>query len=66
MEHLKGASLGQASALPANIRLSWKGFAGQTLWLIAKISKLRTKKFYNIGPWCQGYKIFFVIAAATK
>jgi hypothetical protein len=28
MEHLKGASLGQALALPANIRLGWKGFPG--------------------------------------
>ncbi len=28
MEHLKGASLGQAPALPANIRLDWKGLPG--------------------------------------
>jgi hypothetical protein len=28
MEHLKGASLEKAPALPANIRLSWKDFPG--------------------------------------
>jgi hypothetical protein len=27
VEHLKGASLGQAPALPANIRLGWKGLS---------------------------------------
>ncbi len=25
----------------------------QTVWLITKIGILRTKKFSNIGPWCQ-------------
>ncbi len=28
VEHLKGATLGQAPALPANIRLGWKGLPG--------------------------------------
>jgi hypothetical protein len=28
LEHLKGASLGQALALPTNIRLGWKDFSG--------------------------------------
>jgi len=28
VEHLKGASLGYALALPANIRLGWKGLPG--------------------------------------
>jgi hypothetical protein len=37
--------------LSTNNRLDWKGFPGQTLELITKIHKLRTKKFYNIGPW---------------
>jgi hypothetical protein len=27
VEHMNGASLGQALALPSNIRLGWKGFA---------------------------------------
>jgi hypothetical protein len=27
-----------------------KDCQGQTLWFIIKIRKLRTKKFYNIGP----------------
>jgi hypothetical protein len=26
LEHLKGASIGWTPALPANIRLGWKGF----------------------------------------
>jgi hypothetical protein len=28
-----------------------KACQGQTLYLSTKIRKLRTKKFYNIGPW---------------
>ncbi len=28
VEHLKGASLGYALALPTNIRLGWKGLPG--------------------------------------
>jgi hypothetical protein len=28
VEHLKGASFGQALALPANTRLGWKGLSG--------------------------------------
>jgi hypothetical protein len=28
VDHLKGASLGYASALPANIRLGWKALPG--------------------------------------
>jgi hypothetical protein len=62
VEHLKGASLGKALGLPANIRLGWKGLPGKTLELITKIHKLvgnffllqesvnyGEKKFYNIG-----------------
>ncbi len=30
--------------------LAGKACQGQTLWLITEICKLRTKKFYNIGP----------------
>jgi len=30
VEHLKGASLRKALALPANISLGWKGLAGTT------------------------------------
>ncbi len=33
---------------------------GQTLQLITKIRRLRIKKFYNIGPWTQCYKTFYV------
>ena len=31
-------------------RLALKACQGQTLYIITKIRKLRTKKFYNIGP----------------
>jgi hypothetical protein len=41
VEHLKVASLGQALALPTNIRLGWKGLAGTMLWLIIKSRNLR-------------------------
>jgi hypothetical protein len=49
--HLNGVSVGMALALPANIRLGWKGLRGQTLKLITKIHKLRTKKFNNMDSY---------------
>ncbi len=33
---------------------------GQALQLVTKIRRLRIKKFYNIGPWTQCYKTFYV------
>jgi hypothetical protein len=45
VEHLKRASLEYAPALPANIRLGWKGLPGtNTLAFYGR------KKFYNTGP----------------
>jgi hypothetical protein len=55
VEHLKGASLGRALALPISIKLGWKGFVGPKdklnvisfitmAPLIAKICELRTQK----------------------
>ncbi len=32
------------------VRLGWKACQGQTLYIITKIRKLRTKKFNTIGP----------------
>ncbi len=58
MKNLSGAPLyGRLLALTANIRL---GRLGQTLLVITKIRKLRTKKFYNNGPRVlqQSYDLF--------
>jgi hypothetical protein len=51
MEHLKGASLGEATGLPANIRLGWKGMSGtNTLPYYEKSIDYEPKFFYNIVP----------------
>jgi hypothetical protein len=48
LSDLKSASLGQAPALPANIRLGWKSLSGKNT--LALISNYGRKKFYNTGP----------------
>jgi len=51
MEHLKGASLGQALALPTNIRLGWKGFAGTNdLAYYEKLQLTAVKRFLTLAP----------------
>jgi hypothetical protein len=50
VEHLKGASLGEAPALPANIRLVWKGLTGTNTLLIKNFVNYGRRKFYRIGP----------------
>jgi hypothetical protein len=51
VEHLKGASLGKATALPINIRHSWKGLPGtNTQKLITKIQNYRQKSFLTLEP----------------
>jgi hypothetical protein len=45
VEHLKGASLGWAMDLLANVRLSWKGLAGNTFSLLGKIVNNGQKRF---------------------
>jgi hypothetical protein len=50
VEHLKGASLRLAPALPSNIRLGWKGLPWTNALAYYEHSKLRRKKFYNIEP----------------
>ncbi len=51
VEHLKGASLGYALAIPANIRLGWKGLPGtNTLAYYERVStgpRTSKKSFYN-------------------
>jgi hypothetical protein len=44
MDHLKGASLVQAPALLANIRLGWKSLAGTNALAYCKYSLLMTVK----------------------
>ncbi len=49
LEHVKGASLRQASALPANIRLSQKGFPGSNiLAYYKKLSITVVKSFLTV------------------
>jgi hypothetical protein len=51
VEHLKGASLGEAPALPANIILGWKGLPGtNTAAYLQKSVNYGHKKFYSAGP----------------
>ncbi len=50
MQDLKGALLEKALALPANIRLGWKGLPGTKAQAYYELFFDR-KKFYNIGPW---------------
>ena len=51
MEHLKGTSLGYATALPKNIRLGWKGLPGDKHpSLMQKSVGYGRKKFYSTGP----------------
>jgi hypothetical protein len=47
MDHLKGASLALAPALPANIRLGWNGLPGKTL--LQEFVIYSCKMSYNIG-----------------
>ncbi len=46
-----GASLGQALALPAIIRLGWKGLPDTNY--LAQYENYNNKKFYSTGPWGQ-------------
>jgi len=50
LEHLKGASLVQAPALPASIRLGWKGLPGSNTLV------------YNENPLIMAVKNFVVQA----
>jgi hypothetical protein len=51
MEHLNGASLGYALALPGNIRLGWKGLSGtNTLGLLQKSVNYGRKSFIVQAP----------------
>jgi hypothetical protein len=54
VEHLKGASLGQAAALPANIRLGLKLerlARDKHSRLLRKSVNYSRKKFYRTGPY---------------
>jgi hypothetical protein len=46
-EHLKGASLGYATALPANIRLGFKGLPGPNTLAYLSIKSVSKKKDLN-------------------
>ncbi len=63
MEHLKGALLRQASALPANNRLFWKSLPGTNTLAYYKMCKLRPKKFYKIAPWPQSQMLDMAVNA---
>ncbi len=42
--------------------LAGKACQEQTLQLFTNICKLRTKKFYNIGPWCHPWGDFSALS----
>jgi len=46
VEHLKGASFGQALALSTNIRLSWKGLLGTNALAYYEKSQLTAVKSF--------------------
>ncbi len=50
VQHLKDASLGYAQALPANIRLNWKGLPGTSASAYYKNSQLMAVKSFEILP----------------
>jgi hypothetical protein len=58
VEQLKGASLGLAPALPANIKLDWIGFPGTNTLAYYENSLITNKKFFNIGLLTRCYKTF--------
>jgi len=47
---LKGASLRLVPALPANVRLDWKGLPWTKTSILRKSVNYGQKRFYNIGP----------------
>jgi hypothetical protein len=62
VEHLKGASLGWAPALLANIRLGWKGFPGTNTLAYYEKSKLTAvKSFITLATWPKVIKLFTAI-----
>jgi hypothetical protein len=59
VEHLKGASLRQAPALTANIRLGWKGLAGTNTRAYYKNLYITTVKVFIVqAPWPNAIKYF--------
>ena len=52
VEHLKAASMGCAMALPANIRLGWKGKPGtNALAYYINLSIIAIKSFIKLSPF---------------
>jgi len=68
MEHLKGASLGQALILTTNIRLGWKGLPGiNTLDFCENSYIISVQSFITLGPGFNVSKTcFFVNDAPVK
>jgi hypothetical protein len=62
LKHLSDTSfLGKLLVFLANGRLDWKVIASyQHTSLFCLVISDEGKKFYNIGPWCQSYKTFFL------
>jgi hypothetical protein len=54
VEHLSGAPLGQAPALPAKIRLDRKGLPGTNTSLLRKSVNYGQKSSMTYGPWWLG------------
>jgi hypothetical protein len=68
VDHLKCSPIGQAPALPTNIRLGWKGLPGAN---IMKIRNLRPKKvlkhlYHFISLLCNGAAQLFAIKKTSS
>jgi hypothetical protein len=59
VQDLKGALLGKALALPANIRLGWKGLPGTNAQAYYEIF-WTVKSFITLVPGDRYYYFFFV------
>jgi hypothetical protein len=46
-------------ALPANIRLSWKGLPWTNVLAYYEVITYGHKKFYNIGPWTNKLGVYY-------
>jgi hypothetical protein len=61
VKHLKGVSMGGLLPYPKTLYYPGKACKEQTLYLITKINKFRTKSFYEIGPCGLYYKHITII-----
>ncbi len=63
LEHLKGASLGYATAFPTNITLGWKGLpATNSLAYYENLEIMAVKSFIAQAPGANVIKLFTALS----